>query len=166
MLAAKILGATLERLPATAYLMNNKSPSRKGGEPDNRSTHYWVARYWADALASQADNEALVSAFCTAGIASLADAEAAIMQEMIQVPGARHRTSAATFQPDEAIAVEGDAAQQYTFNALARLVRQLCSAVDPSGKPITRSRQSLPCTGSTAFFECDPAVGSAESRMR
>ena len=38
---------------------------------------------------------------------------------------------------------------------------QLRRGVDPAGKPITRSRQSLPCTGSTAFFECDPAVGSA-----
>ncbi len=112
--AAKILGATLSDA-ATAYLMNNKSPSRKGGEPDNRSTHYWVARYWADALASQADNEALAARFAPLA-SSLADAEAAIMQEMIQCQGSPQNIGG-YFQPDEAIAVEAMRPSS-TFNAL------------------------------------------------
>ena len=35
------------------YLDNNKAPSRKCGEPDNKASHFFVALYWADALASQ-----------------------------------------------------------------------------------------------------------------
>ena len=75
-----MLGEALDEA-TTQYLMNNKAPSRKVGEPDNRATHYWVARYWAEALAAQADDEALASRF--KGLATaLADAEQAILAEL------------------------------------------------------------------------------------
>ncbi len=44
-------------------LDNNNSPSRKVGEPDNRDSHYWFARYWADALASQTGDAELAAHF-------------------------------------------------------------------------------------------------------
>jgi isocitrate dehydrogenase len=42
-----------------AYLDNNKTPSRKVGEPDNKASHYYWAMYLADALANQTENEEL-----------------------------------------------------------------------------------------------------------
>ena len=56
-LAEKTGNADIKRLAAALdrandlYLKNNKSPSRKAGENDNRASHYYVARYWARALA-------------------------------------------------------------------------------------------------------------------
>ena len=49
---AKILGEALDDA-TTKYLLNNKSPSRKCGEPDNRTSHFHLAMYWAEALAGQ-----------------------------------------------------------------------------------------------------------------
>jgi isocitrate dehydrogenase len=100
--AARILGETLDDA-TTAYLMNNKGPSRKGGEPDNRATHYWVARYWAEALVSQTDDPDLASRFAPLA-ASLAGAEAAIMQEMVECQGPAQDIGG-YFRPDEAKAV-------------------------------------------------------------
>jgi isocitrate dehydrogenase len=99
---AGVFGSTLDEA-TSAYLMNNKGPSRRGGEPDNRATHYWVARYWAEALASQTDDAGLASRFAPLA-ASLADAEAAIMQEMVECQGPAQDIGG-YFQPDEAQAV-------------------------------------------------------------
>ena len=44
-------------------LLNGKSPERKVGENDNRSSHYWFARYWAEALAAQSTDAALAAHF-------------------------------------------------------------------------------------------------------
>ena len=53
---AKVLGATLDEA-TTQYLLNNKAPSRKTGELDNRGSHFYVAMYWAQALAASDDAE-------------------------------------------------------------------------------------------------------------
>ena len=47
---AKILGAALDDA-TTKFLLTNKSPSRKAGELDNRGSHFYLALYWAEALA-------------------------------------------------------------------------------------------------------------------
>jgi len=44
-------------------LLNNKSPERKAGEPDNRSSHYFFALYWAEALAAQTEDAELAAWF-------------------------------------------------------------------------------------------------------
>ena len=49
---ARILGETLDRATGT-FLEENKSPSRKAGEIDNRGSHFYLALYWAQALARQ-----------------------------------------------------------------------------------------------------------------
>ena len=41
---------------AFPHLVREDSPSRKVGEPDNRDSHYWFARYWAEAVAAQGDD--------------------------------------------------------------------------------------------------------------
>ena len=56
--AANILGTTLDQA-TTRYLLEDKSPSRKCGEPDNRTSHFHVAKFWARALAEQTDDPAL-----------------------------------------------------------------------------------------------------------
>lgn len=67
------------------YLDNNKAPSRKAGEPDNKASHFFVAQYWAQALA-KSDNAELAAKF--APIAKeLTDNEDIIMSELLAVEG-------------------------------------------------------------------------------
>ncbi|MEJ6564214.1 MAG: NADP-dependent isocitrate dehydrogenase [Burkholderiales bacterium] len=59
---AKILGQAAEA--ATQQILNNnRSPSRKSGEADNRESHYYFAMYWAEALADQPDDKEMASQF-------------------------------------------------------------------------------------------------------
>jgi isocitrate dehydrogenase len=83
---ATVLGETLDQA-TTLYLLNNKSPSRKVGELDNRGSHYYVARYWAEALAAQDDDAALATHFAGAA-AALAGSEDQINAELIAAQGA------------------------------------------------------------------------------
>lgn len=52
---ARVLGEALNKA-TTDYLLNDKSPSRKVGELDNRGSHFYLAMYWAKALAAQQDD--------------------------------------------------------------------------------------------------------------
>ncbi len=84
-LRAGILGETLDAAIGRV-LDENRSPSRKVNELDNRGSHYYLARYWAEALAAQADDPEL------AGMAAplartLVDNEAAIVEELNSVQG-------------------------------------------------------------------------------
>ena len=82
---AKILGDAVE--DATQGILDNgHSPSRKVGEPDNRDSHYWFARYWADALAAQTDDAGLADEFAPIA-AALAENEAKIIAEMAAAQG-------------------------------------------------------------------------------
>merc|ERR1711933_294149 len=51
---AKVLADALDKAMGT-FLVANKNPSRKVKEIDNRGSHYWVARYWAEELSKQSD---------------------------------------------------------------------------------------------------------------
>ncbi|WP_136637368.1 NADP-dependent isocitrate dehydrogenase [Pseudooceanicola onchidii] len=82
---ARVLGEAVDAA-TQGILDNDRSPSRKVGEPDNRDSHYWFARYWAEALAAQSDDAELAAHF--APIAqSLAGGEAAILAELAEVQG-------------------------------------------------------------------------------
>merc|ERR1712004_723587 len=59
---AKVLARALDRAVST-FLVANKNPSRKVMQIDNRGSHYWVARYWAEELAKQDDDSKLKAAF-------------------------------------------------------------------------------------------------------
>ena len=67
------------------YLDNNKAPSRKCCEPDNKASHFFVAQYWADALAKGADAE-LAAKFAPVA-AELKEKEATILAELLAVEG-------------------------------------------------------------------------------
>jgi isocitrate dehydrogenase len=82
---AGVLGVAAEAA-TQGILDDNRSPSRKVGRPDNRDSHYWFARYWADALAAQSDDADLAAEF--AGVAkALAEGEAAILAELAAAQG-------------------------------------------------------------------------------
>ena len=100
---ARLLSTTLDEA-TTKYLMNNKSPSRKCCEPDNRASHYYVALYWAEALANQVADEELAIRFGkTAQL--LTDAEDAIVAELMACQGVPQDIGG-YFQPDPALAAE------------------------------------------------------------
>ncbi|MEM6307963.1 MAG: NADP-dependent isocitrate dehydrogenase, partial [Pseudomonadota bacterium] len=82
---ARILGDTVETA-TQGVLDHGRSPGRKVGQPDNRDSHYWFARYWADALAAQTDDAALAAHFAPIAQA-LAEGEAAITAEMLAARG-------------------------------------------------------------------------------
>ncbi len=82
---AGILARTLDA--ATGELLQNgKSPSRKAGELDNRGSHYYLARYWAQALAEQDDEAALAEAFAPLAERLVAE-EDTIVAELTDVQG-------------------------------------------------------------------------------
>lgn len=83
--AAGVLADTLDA--ATERLLDEgRSPSRKVGEIDNRGSHLWLARYWAEALAKQTDDAALAAKFAPLADAFAADGDA-IAQELLDVQG-------------------------------------------------------------------------------
>jgi isocitrate dehydrogenase len=82
---AQVLASTLDA--ATGRLLENgKSPQRKVGELDNRGSHYYLARYWAEALAAQDDDAELAAAFKPLAERLAAD-EAAILSELEAAQG-------------------------------------------------------------------------------
>ena len=82
---AAVLGKTLDEA-TDLFLKNDKSPSRKVGELDNRGSHFYLATYWAQALAAQTEDADLQAAF--APIATeLAANEATIIAELNAAQG-------------------------------------------------------------------------------
>lgn len=82
---ASVIAAALDKANEQ-YLEQNKSPSRKVGEPDNRVSHFYVAMYWAQALAAQDDDAELKDKF-TEIASALTENEGDIVKEMIAVQG-------------------------------------------------------------------------------
>jgi isocitrate dehydrogenase len=83
---AKVLAKTLDQ--ATGKLLeNNKSPSRKTGELDNRGSHFFLGKYWAQAVAEQTEDPELASLYAPFAKA-LAENEQTILAELEAVQGA------------------------------------------------------------------------------
>jgi len=82
---AKILSETLGEATGK-FLDNDKSPSRKAGELDNRGSHFYLAMYWAEALAAQSDDTEIQQQF-TAIAKQLSDNESTIILELNSVQG-------------------------------------------------------------------------------
>ena len=70
----------------TEFLMNKRSPSRKVNELDNRGSHFYLALYWAQALASQDEDQSLKQAFIPVA-RDLEENRDKIIQELNQVQG-------------------------------------------------------------------------------
>jgi len=82
---ALVLARTLDAATGR-LLMENKSPMRKAGELDNRGSHYYLASFWAQALAAQTDNAELNAGF-KALATSLQSQEDVIMEELNGIQG-------------------------------------------------------------------------------
>jgi isocitrate dehydrogenase len=80
----KILADTLDAA-ATKYLLENKAPSRKVNELDNRGSHFYLALYWAQALAESEDAD--LRAYFAPVAKALAENETKIVAELIDVQG-------------------------------------------------------------------------------
>jgi len=82
---AEILAKALDAANGK-FLKNNKSPSRKVMELDNRGSHFYLAMYWAEALATQSEDEELKSKF-SAIAAELEKNEAKIVEDLKSCQG-------------------------------------------------------------------------------
>ena len=82
---AKVLAAALDAANSQ-FLNNDKSPSRKVGELDTRGSHFYLALYWAQALAAQDDDQTLKTIFIPVA-RQLTDNEAKIVDELNAVQG-------------------------------------------------------------------------------
>lgn len=82
---ASILAKTLDQATAV-FLDEDKSPSRKAGEIDNRGSQFYLALYWAKALAEQSEDPELKAGF-TELAKALGDNEQTIMNELIATQG-------------------------------------------------------------------------------
>ncbi len=83
---AAVLGSALDA--ATEKLLDtNKSPSRRVGELDNRGSHFYIALYWAESLATQSDDLEMQAYFMSIA-AELAKNEAKIIDELNAAQGA------------------------------------------------------------------------------
>jgi isocitrate dehydrogenase len=111
---AMILARTLDE--ATGKLLDtNKSPSPKAGQLDNRGSHFYLALYWAQALAAQSDDPALKAYFAPLA-KQLADNEKKIVDELTAVQGKPADVGGYyAFSPTKASAVMRPSS---TFNAV------------------------------------------------
>jgi isocitrate dehydrogenase len=82
---AQVLAETLDTAIAK-FLDNNKSPARKVGQIDNRGSHFYLALYWAEALAAQDKDKELKARFAKVAQA-LGENEAKIAADLIAVQG-------------------------------------------------------------------------------
>jgi isocitrate dehydrogenase len=98
---ARVLAKALDAAN-TRFLIENKSPSRKVRELDNRGSHFYLALYWAEALAVQEEDRELKSRFAPLA-GQLSEKEAAIVEELNQVQGAPVEIGG-YFRPDVALA--------------------------------------------------------------
>ncbi len=95
---ARILGEALDTANSK-FLQNDKSPARKLGKIDNRGSHFYLALYWAEALANQTDDKALAEKFSSL-YEQLSSNEDKINQELIEVQGSKVDING-YYNPDE-----------------------------------------------------------------
>jgi isocitrate dehydrogenase len=111
---AKVLAGTLDEATGK-FLENNKSPSRKVGGIDNRGSHFYLALYWAQALAVQ-DQDAELKAIFTPIAEQLTANEKKIAEELISVQG-KPVDIGGYYQPDDKLTSAAMRPSQ-TFNQI------------------------------------------------
>lgn len=100
---AQVLAAALDQANSK-FLDSNKSPSRKVNELDNRGSHFYLALYWAQALAAQSEDAELQTRF-TKIAQQLGDNEAAIVAELNAAQG-KPVDIGGYFHPDKALTAQ------------------------------------------------------------
>jgi len=95
---AKVLAYALDKA-TEMFLENDKSPSRKAGELDNRGSHFYLSLYWAQALAEQDRDKELQKVFSPVA-KSLVENESAIVNELNKIQGVKIDIGG-YYKPDE-----------------------------------------------------------------
>jgi len=113
---AKILGETLNQATAK-FLINNKSPSRKVNELDNRGSQFYLTLYWAQELAEQTKDVDLQSRFVKLA-QELADNETKILDELIVAQG-KSVDIGGYYKPNDELAAKAMRPSK-TFNAAVK----------------------------------------------
>jgi isocitrate dehydrogenase len=98
---AKVLADTLDRATAT-FLQENKSPSRRVNELDNRGSHFYLATYWAQELAAQSSDTELQTQF-TPVAEKLTAQEATIVNELNSAQGVAVNVNGYYFADDNLV---------------------------------------------------------------
>jgi len=111
---AKELAISLDKANAT-FLENNKNPTRKLGGIDNRGSHFYLALYWAQAIAEQAEDKELKARFAKLA-QELGDNETKIVDELIGVQGSPNDIGG-YYHPDPELTSKG-MRPSATFNAI------------------------------------------------
>jgi len=114
---AKVLGETLDQATGK-FLEEGKSPSRKVNELDNRGSHFYLALYWAEALAAQDKDQALKAIFGKVA-EKLAENESTIVEELNSAQG-KPVDIGGYYKPDATKAGEAMRPSK-TFNELLKL---------------------------------------------
>ena len=111
---AQLLADTLDQAN-TKFLENNKNPARKVGQIDNRGSHFYLAMYWAEALAEQTKDADLAARFAKVA-QQLQENEAKINEELIGAQG-KPQDLGGYYQPDP-IKTEKAMRPSATLNAI------------------------------------------------
>ena len=111
---SRVLARTLDEA-TTRYLMENRAPSRKCGELDNRGTHFYLCLYWAQALAAQTEDADLAARFAPLASA-MQENESKIIAELNDAQGVAMDIGG-YYHPDPTRAAEAMRPSS-TFNAI------------------------------------------------
>lgn len=111
---ALVLAKTLEEA-TDKFLGNNRSPSRKAGNLDNRGSHFYLAMYWAEALANQNQDAVLKETFSKTS-KDLQDNESKIIAELAALQGKAHNIGG-YYLPNEEMA-DNAMKPNATFNSI------------------------------------------------
>ena len=115
---AKVLGDTLDSA-TEKFLLNDKSPSRNVKEIDTRGSHFFLAKYWAEALAKQ-DNSAELKAIFSKVSAQIKEKESQIFSELINAQGSKQEIGG-YYKPDP-ILVEKAMRPSTTLNEILKAI--------------------------------------------
>ncbi|MFT4601694.1 MAG: isocitrate dehydrogenase [Arenicella sp.] len=118
---AQILGECLDDA-TEKFLLNNKSPSRKVKELDNRGSHFYLSMYWAEALANQSQDADLAAQF-KGVFETLSSNEAKITQELIAAQGSALELGG-YYEPTDALA-DAQMRPSATFNEILSSIAQM-----------------------------------------
>ena len=111
---ALVLSETLDQA-TEKFLANDKSPARKIGQLDNRGSHFYLAMYWAEALANQSKDAELKSKFSPVA-AALFENESKINSELIGAQG-KVQNIGGYYQPNPELTTKAMRPSE-TFNAI------------------------------------------------
>ena len=116
---AQLLADTLDQAN-TKFLDNNKNPARKVGQIDNRGSHFYLAMYWAEALAAQTKDKDLAANFAKVA-KQLQENEAKINEELIGAQG-KPQDIGGYYMPDP-VKTEKAMRPSATLNAIIDAIR-------------------------------------------